>query len=120
MARQLLVVDTDHNTLDFLKARLDAPNIHIRTAYGGEEAVELISQTKFDLLISALEMPHPNGVDLLIELDSRGIHVPVIFLSKLFRNDSAVRERLKSVGPYMLLDKPIFMNRLYEAVETAL
>ncbi|OHB71226.1 MAG: hypothetical protein A2W23_09350 [Planctomycetes bacterium RBG_16_43_13] len=120
MIKSILLVDTNTDTLEYLKNHLDAPNIHIRIAKNGEEALDILSNSNIDLLVTALEMPHPNGVDLLVEMDSRGLSMPVIFLSKLYREDKGVRERLHTLGPYMLLDKPIFMNRLYEAIEVAL
>lgn len=118
--KEILVVDIDRDTLEFIKTRLDAPNIRVTLAYGGESALERIRAKRFDLIISALEMPHPNGMDILVETRSRDERTPFIFLSKLFREDTDVRERLSSLGPYILLDKPIFMNSLYEAIEKLL
>ncbi|MBI4232266.1 response regulator [Candidatus Peregrinibacteria bacterium] len=120
MIKKILVVDTDRDVMEFLRGHLDAPNIYIHTSLGGAEAVETLNQRPFDLVIAALEMPHPNGIDLLVELNSKGQTVPFIFLSKLFQDNTEVRKRLGDIGPYTLLDKPLFMNRLYEAIEAQL
>lgn len=118
--KQILIVDPNPSTLDFLREKLDAANVHIRTVRSGEEALDHLSRTPCDLMITALEMPPPNGMRLLVELQSRGLKVPIIFLSKLFAGESDARARLAELGPYVLLDKPIHMNRLYAAIEAAL
>lgn len=120
MIKKILVVDIDRDVLEFLRGHLDAPNVYVHTAVGGTEALELVNQRPFNLVIAALEMPHPNGVDILVDLSSRGQAIPFIFLSKLFQDDTEVRKRLGDAGPYVLLDKPLFMNRLYEAIEAQL
>lgn len=120
MRKHVLIVDPNPATLDFLREKLDAPNVAIRTVHGGAEALEKLSQEPYDLVISALEMPPPNGMRLLTELQGRGVKSPIIFLSKLFMGETDVRDRLAALGPYVLLDKPVYMNRLYAAVEAAL
>jgi CheY-like chemotaxis protein len=118
--KTILIVDTDLWLLEFLRDKLKALNIQVRLAHGGSRALELLSRQDFDLVISALEMPSPHGIDLLVDLRHRGKNTPMILLSKLFMDSTEVHRRLASIGPYILLDKPIFMNRLYEAVESSL
>lgn len=118
--KRILVVDPNPSTLDYLRQKLDASNLHLRLVHGGEEALDHVAHEGYDLIISALEMPPPNGMRLLVELQSRGLKIPIIFLSKLFAGESDARARLAELGPYVLLDKPIHMNRLYAAIEAAL
>lgn len=120
MRKHVLVVDPNQATLDYLKEKLEAPSLVIRVAPGGIEALAKLSEEPFDLVICALEMPPPNGMGLMTEMQSRGHKTPIIFLSKSYVGDNAVRDRLAALGPYVLMDKPVHVNRLFHAVESAL
>jgi DNA-binding response OmpR family regulator len=102
--KRLLVVDPDAGTLAFLREKLEATNLLVRTASGGGAALAAIDREPFDLVLCALEMPRPHGLDVHAGLRGRA---PLLFMSR----------RHEAQGPCEVLPRPIFLNRLYERIE---
>ena len=72
-AKKVLVVE-DSVTFrgEILKALKEIPSIEITGVAGhGGEALELILKNHFDIIISDIEMPVMNGLELLKELNQR-------------------------------------------------
>lgn len=116
MEKRLLVVDPDPANLSFLREKLEASNLRVRTAAGGEEALAALGRESFDLLLCAVEMPRPHGIEVLAEVRKRGLEMPVLFMTRT-HDDARLREKLGTLGPADFLERPIFMNRLYERIE---
>ena len=120
MKKKILIIDPDPRTLDFLREKLDASNLSADIALGGAQGLATIKRGGYDLVISAMEMPRPHGMDLIGDLCAQGSDLPVIFLSRFFDQASDSRQKITALGPYKVLDKPIFINSLYEHIEALL
>ena len=73
---------------------------------------------QFDLVITDLTMPEMNGLDLARQIRARRLDLPVILLTGFGANLSA--EDLKEAGICELLEKPISLNTLADALQRAL
>ena len=62
------------------------------TATDGEEALELICQKSIDLIFLDLNMPTLNGLQVLEELKTKGMSIPVVICSSNTRKEELVRE----------------------------
>jgi DNA-binding response OmpR family regulator len=89
---ELLVVDDDPANLDLLSRRLTRQGYEITTAAGGQEALDLLNQQNFDLVILDMLMPGINGLQVLKKLKSDpGLRaIPVIMISALDSTDRVV------------------------------
>jgi CheY-like chemotaxis protein len=70
--RKILVVDDELWIMDLASELLTAEGHEVKTAHGGVQAIELLEQHKFDLVVSDWKMPGMNGVRLyeyLLERD---------------------------------------------------
>jgi DNA-binding response OmpR family regulator/two-component sensor histidine kinase len=65
----VLAVDEDPATLELLARALRDQQVNVVTAGTGQEAVRLARTRPFDLIISDLEMPDIDGVNLMSALD---------------------------------------------------
>jgi two-component system, OmpR family, response regulator len=115
--KSLLLVDSDAATLAFLREKLDAPNLRIRAVLGGDEAMTSLRRESYDLVLCALEMPGTRGVDVLSDLRGRGTRTPVLFLTRTLEDATDAREALRPLAPCDILDRPVFLNHLYERIE---
>jgi len=88
----LLVVDDDPANLDLLSRRLTRQGYEITTAGGGQEALDLLDQQNFDLVILDMLMPGINGLQVLKQLksDPERRAIPVIMISALDSTDRVV------------------------------
>lgn len=119
---RILLVDDDESLLSafsdlFANAR---PSWLVLTASNGEEAIELLISygNSIDLVISDLRMPGLDGFGLKREINSRGIRVPLLFLSAVPTVGNILLGR--QLGAISFLSKPITIREMIEAVDQAL
>ena len=83
MTRRILVVDDESHIRHVLSLKLRNSGFVVDTATDGEDALHQISASAPDLVITDLQMPYVNGIELcraMIEETSL-IDVPVIILT---------------------------------------
>jgi len=99
LTRALLFVDDSAFFRNMLVPVLKAAGYNVTAVAAGDEALALIKRgTKFDAVVSDIEMPGMNGFELAeaIRADARGAHVPIIALSSL--TSPATIERGRQAG----------------------
>jgi len=89
----LLVVDDDAINRDVLTRRLTRQGHHVQTASNGQDALRLMREVAFDLVLLDVVMPGMDGYDVLrhIRSDDQLHHVPVIMISVVSEMQSVVR-----------------------------
>ena len=89
----LLVVDDDASNRDVLSRRLTRQGHDVRTASSGRDALVLMHETDFDLVLLDIMMPDMDGYEVLghIKTDDHLHHIPVIMISALSEVQSVVR-----------------------------
>lgn len=104
MKKNVLFVDDDPFILAGLRRQLrayrDEWTVHF--ARGGEEALRLMEEQAFDVVVTDLRMPHMNGAALLEEVCQRYPAVLRIVLS----GQSDPDLRLETVAAHHILSKP--------------
>ena len=78
--QSILVVDDEAPMRKLLSSNLKATGYTVRTAADGTEAMKLIEENTFDLLLLDITMPGPSGVQVL-QAVRRGAELPVLMLS---------------------------------------
>lgn len=74
----ILLIDDDTEVLKVLKVILRASNHNVVTAIDGKKGVRLFNKTKFDLVITDINMPFMDGIDVLQYVKRSKTPVPVI------------------------------------------
>jgi CheY-like chemotaxis protein len=115
---RILVVDDEPAVGDAIKMMLKFDGHAVQTASGSKEALSLLEQGKFDLIITDYSMPGMKGDELAAVIKQRLPHQPIIMIS-------AYAEMLKSSGNPLpgvdfILSKPFFMADLREAMARVL
>jgi diguanylate cyclase (GGDEF)-like protein/PAS domain S-box-containing protein len=116
----LLIVDDNEANRDALSRRLRQHGYTTATAADGLEALTLLPQSTFDLVLLDVEMPGLSGFDVLKEL--RGTHsrtkLPVIMVTARTAGEDVV-EALK-IGANDYLTKPVDFQVALARIETHL
>lgn len=115
---KILVVDDERSIRNTLKEILEFENYEVEVAADGPSAVNLLKNKNFDVIFSDIKMPQMDGIELLTEIRSSGIEVPVVMISGHGNIETAV-ECIKK-GAYDFIEKPIDLNRLLVVVRNAL
>jgi EAL domain-containing protein (putative c-di-GMP-specific phosphodiesterase class I) len=114
---RILVVDDEHDLLDVVGTMLAEAGWQVDTAGNGREALTLVDADRYEVVLSDIDMPGMNGVELLREIRGRDLDVPVLLITGHPRVDTAV-EALEH-GALRYLRKPIRERDLVAAVEDA-
>jgi two-component system alkaline phosphatase synthesis response regulator PhoP len=134
MAKQVLIVDDDHDAVKFLSAVLSDHGYDPLAAHDGTEGLDKVEQAKPDLIVLDVMMPKKTGFVLFNQLkqDERFKEIPILMLTGVAdvlqeledhkeetfeRPYDSLRESLKTkiremrkeglVRPEMFVDKPV-------------
>ena len=80
-AAEILVVDDDEIIRRGLKRLLDNNGYQVELAGSAEQALSILNQRAFDLVLTDLQMPGINGLELLREIKARTAHTPVVMIT---------------------------------------
>lgn len=103
--KTVLAVDDDPLLLDNIKAML-SDYVTVETATNGVEGIDVAEKVIPDLIISDVEMPNMNGIDMCRDLAQRSntSNIPVLFLSAV--RDMSTRIAGLSAGAVDYIVKP--------------
>lgn len=120
MAKRILVVDDDENILNLEKTILEQKGFDVTSAAGGAQALEILAERSFDLILLDVMMPEVDGFTVCrkIKEDVRLKDIPVIFLTAKGGGE-ALAEGFES-GAVMYINKPFTANKLLTIVNTML
>jgi signal transduction histidine kinase/ActR/RegA family two-component response regulator len=115
---QILVVDDAEDTRELMSEALTKYGANITTAQSATEALELLGRSRFDLLVSDIEMPNRDGYSLIQEIRARenrqGKKLPAIALTA--HTTALDRLRALSAGYDTHLAKPVEIDELLYAI----
>lgn len=77
----VLVVDDDRDHSQALAKIFERAGYRVGTAGDGQEALRVLTERPFDLVITDLRMPRMNGLDLLRSIRAMSPHVPVLIVT---------------------------------------
>ncbi len=144
MAKQVLVVDDDKNTVKYLSAVLSEHGYDPLAAYDGNEGLQKIKQANPDLIVLDVMMPKKSGFVLFKQLKKDELYrdIPVLMLTgvsgileeledhkdETFEKPyDSLREALKKtirdmrqeglVKPDMFMDKPVDADKFIARVQ---
>jgi signal transduction histidine kinase/ActR/RegA family two-component response regulator len=115
---QVLLVDDDQDTLQMLSISLLEHRVNVQTASSAEEALEVMTWFKPDVLVSDLAMPNEDGYSLIGKVraysDEKVRQTPAVALTSYVRIED--RTRALSAGFNMFVPKPVQPNELITAI----
>jgi DNA-binding NtrC family response regulator len=116
---QILVVDDEVGIRELLSEILGDEGHQVRLAQNADEARQLRTRTRPDLVLLDIWMPDTDGITLLKEWAATGqLTMPVVMMSGHGTIDTAVEAT--RIGAYAFLEKPIALQKLLSTVGSAL
>ena len=123
MAKKILIVEDEKLITKSLARLLDKKGYDTVIANTGEEAIQKVASSDFDLIISDIRMPEKDGIETIIEIRAllKKENKPII--PEILITGYADEEKYKSaidlkVAGYLY--KPFDTEDLMEAIEKAL
>lgn len=101
---QILIIDDEESIRHMLTLLLRREGWQVRAVEDGQEGLKELLVRQYDLVLCDVRMPIMGGLELLKEIDERGIDTTVIVMSAFGSRDLAIKA-LKA-GAYDYIDKP--------------
>ncbi|KAF0188991.1 MAG: CheY-like receiver AAA-type ATPase and DNA-binding domain-containing response [Desulfobulbaceae bacterium] len=114
----ILIVDDEPNYLVILSELLRDDGFEVFTASNGAEGLKLVRDVDLDLVITDMQMPGMDGLQLLEAIKKINNHLPVIIITAFAEVDKAVAAM--QAGAFNYLAKPFSNEELIVTINKAL
>ncbi len=81
VTKKILVVDDDSNMANLLSDILVVLHCQTKQAYDGEQALRLLKEEPYDMVITDLRMPKMSGINLLKVVKENYPQLPVVIIT---------------------------------------
>ena len=115
---QLLLVEDDLKLSRFIKKGLTEESFTVDVVHAGEEALDRVRTTAYDLIILDIMLPRMDGFRVCEKLRSTGLEVPILMLSARGVVEDRVRGLETGADDY--LSKPFSFSELSARVRALL
>lgn len=114
--RSILIVEDNSQMRDYLKEVLEA--YQITEAENGQEAIEILQNHSFDIIITDYMMPVLDGEELVMKIKEQEIKTPIIVLTA--RSDQKGKLNMLRLGIDGYLNKPFIEEELHLMIKKSL
>lgn len=114
--KQILVVDDNQTNRRILQIQMEQWQLVPTMAASAEEAMNFINERGFDLVVTDMQMPDMDGVQLATWIRDKNALLPVILLS-------SIGDETRSKYPHLfaaVLTKPVKQQQLCRVIQMAL
>lgn len=113
----ILIVDDNYDMLELLQRNLKAQNFHTYKASSVLEAIDILKVVPIDLLITDLQMPGLNGIELIKFAQEHFPKIPKLVITGFPSVDTAVNSVKSGALDYLV--KPFTSEELKKAVQNS-
>ncbi|ETR74572.1 MAG: signal transduction histidine kinase [Candidatus Magnetoglobus multicellularis str. Araruama] len=105
---KILVIDDEPFVCDMIQSILEDEGYQVRTVNSGKEAIALIDKMPdFHLILSDMNMPDISGLDIIEQLKSKNIDIPIMILTGNNEISVAIKAIQSGASDYLLKDENI-------------
>lgn len=115
---KLLVVEDEKTLNKIISKRLESLGYEIDSCYNGVEAIQKITSNKYSGIVMDVMMPQKSGFEVLEEMQTLNITIPVLFLTA--RDSVSDRVQGLEMGACDYLIKPFAFDELLARVRVML
>lgn len=114
----ILIVDDNYDMLELLQRHLKSFNFHTYKASSVVEAIEVLKTTPINLLITDLQMPEINGIELIKYTSEHFPFIPKLVITGYPSVDTAINAVKSGALDYLI--KPFTSEELKKAIQNCL
>ncbi|MCU0452882.1 MAG: response regulator [Bacteroidetes bacterium] len=115
---RILVVDDEDALRTVLSSELEGEGYHVRSAADGQEALNILGDQEFDLILLDIKMPNVDGFEVLKFVKERQAKTKVVMLTGFADLKNAIES--KKLGAEDFVSKPYDLVDLLTTVERVL
>jgi FixJ family two-component response regulator len=111
------VIDDDEDVRDVLAALLELCGHNVETYTSGIQFLQEAALDRLVCLVVDLNMPGMTGLELAIELESRGVAIPTLLITGA--SNAAVRKQAAGSGIMTVMQKPMSHRQLLRFIASS-
>ena len=114
---KVLLVDDEEEFIESLSDRLELRGLTVRTSGCGTDALELVHEHKFDVVVLDLSMPGMDGIEVLKKIKQESPDTEIIMLS----GHATIQDSTEAMklGAEDFLEKPLDLQKLLQKITEA-
>lgn len=117
----ILVIDDDAAVREVVREMLRLEGYDVTIAENGRQAIELLGERRFDLVITDLIMPEKEGIETIAEIRRTNKDMPILAISGGGRiGPGDYLETARYLGADATLAKPFARQELLRTVDSLL
>lgn len=117
MKINILLVDDEKDFVESLAERLELRDFNVTTALNGNDAISLVKDSDYDVIVLDVKMPGKDGIETLKEIKNIKQLPQVIMLTGHATVETAIQGM--KVGAYDYIMKPTVTEDLIELIKKA-
>lgn len=102
--KKILIAEDEKNLADILVLKLKKEGFSVKTVENGEEALQALSKSDFDLLLLDLIMPKKNGLEVLEALKNKNkkTKLKIMIITNLSQPEAEAKARKLGVKVFLV------------------
>jgi two-component system response regulator HydG len=114
----ILIVDDDKDIRTLLSKFLEKEGFQTEQAANAKQALELLKQHPFDLVVCDFKLPDSTGLDLVRKIKVINHHCPIIMITGY--SDVKVAVQAMRLGVFDYVTKPLYPDEFLQLVKEAI
>jgi two-component system chemotaxis response regulator CheY len=120
MAKVILTVDDSRSIRQMVSFTLTQAGYQVVEAVDGKDALDKLTVTSVDMVITDLNMPNVNGIELITQVRKQPKYkfIPILMLTT--ESQDAIKQQGKAAGATGWIVKPFNATQLVDVVKKVL
>ena len=118
MKKAVLVIDDEAIVRVSCKRVLEPQGYEVALTERGEDALKMLQEKEFDVVITDLLMPDMDGLEVLKRIKQQWAHIPVIIITGYGTASTAAKAL--ELGAFEVIEKPFTPDAILQVVNRAL
>ena len=117
MPQKVLIVDDEKDFLDIIAERMLARGMDVSTATSAEDALNMVEEESYDVVIMDFMMPALDGFKAIKLMKAKRPEVQIILLTGNVPDEKRIEAR--ALGALDVIEKPPDLNDLIQKIKKA-
>jgi FixJ family two-component response regulator len=113
-AGDVAIIDDDADVCEVLRVLLENAGHSVKTYRSGIQFLAEFDRDEVACLVVDQKMPQMTGLDLLLELERRGVSIPALLITGA--NDADIEREASRLGAMTVMQKPVPSQKLLQFV----